>query len=151
LGDHNFSLAKQLGDELISDFTEDRCDEVYLVSNEFVSVLSQNVVNRRLVPVVLRGLEHPDGMESVVDYRFEPNKELLLADLLPLQVHYQLYHAFLESYAAEMGARMSAMESATTNAEEMIDKLTLQYNRARQAAITTELTEIINGANAISQ
>ncbi|HPM76380.1 MAG TPA: FoF1 ATP synthase subunit gamma, partial [bacterium] len=79
-----------------------------------------------------------------------PEKEQLLAELLPLQVHYQLYKAFLESFAAEMGARMSAMDSATSNAEEMIGKLTLQFNRARQAAITTELLDIINGANAIS-
>ena len=150
LADHDYALAARVGDELVSDFTENRADEVYLVFNEFASVMSQNIIDRRLVPVVLRDLERPEGMESVVDYRFEPNKEQLLADLLPLQVHYQIYHAFLESFAAEMGARMSAMDSATTNAEEMIDRLTLQYNRARQAAITTELTEIINGANAIS-
>jgi F-type H+-transporting ATPase subunit gamma len=150
LGDHNFALAKRVGDELISDFMEDRADEVYLVFNEFASAMTQNIVNRRLAPVVLQGLDRPEGMESVVDYRYEPDKDHLLADLLPLQIHYQLYHAFLESFASEMGARMSAMESATKNAEEMVEKLTLRYNRARQAAITTELTEIINGANAIS-
>lgn len=150
LGDHNYALAMRIGNELIEDFTSDRADEVHLVFNEFVSVISQNIIDRRLLPVTLEGLDRPEGMESVVDYRYEPEKEKLLAELLPLQVHYQLYHAFLESYAAEMGARMSAMDSATTNAEEMTAKLTLQYNRARQAAITTELTEIINGANAIS-
>lgn len=149
LGDHNYGLAIRVGDELIDLFHNDEVDEIYLVYNEFVSAISQNIVDRRLVPVVLRDAEKPEGMEAVVDYRYEPSKEALLAELLPLQVHYQLWKAFLESFAAEMGARMSAMDAATNNAEEMINRLTLQFNRARQAAITKELTEIINGANAL--
>jgi len=149
LGDHNYGLAMRVGDEMIDLFHNDEVDEIYLVYNEFVSAISQNIVDRRLVPVVLRDAEKPEGMEAVVDYRYEPSKEALLAELLPLQVHYQLWKAFLESFAAEMGARMSAMDAATNNAEEMINRLTLQYTRARQAAITNELTEIINGANAL--
>jgi len=150
LGDHNFGLAMRIGDELIDAFTSDTADEVYLVYNEFVSAISQQIVDRRLIPVVLSGETKPEGLESIIDYRYEPSREEVLLRLLPLQVHYQLFKAFLESYAAEMGARMSAMDSATTNAEDMINKLTLMYNRARQAAITKELMEIINGANAIS-
>jgi F-type H+-transporting ATPase subunit gamma len=150
LGNHNYGLAIRIGDEMIEAFNTDVADEIHLVYNEYVSAISQRIVDRRLVPVVVEGLSKPAGVEALVDYRYEPRKEALLAELLPLQVHYQLYKAFLESFAAEMGARMSAMDAATNNAEEMIGKLTLQYNRARQAAITKELMEIINGANAIS-
>jgi len=150
LGDHNYGLAMRIGTELVDAFTNDEADEVYIVYNEFISAISQRIVDRRLIPVELPATGRPEGMDAIVDYRYEPEKEQLLAELLPLQVHYQLYKAFLESFAAEMGARMSAMDSATSNAEEMIGKLTLQFNRARQAAITTELLDIINGANAIS-
>jgi F-type H+-transporting ATPase subunit gamma len=150
LGSHNYGLAMRIGDELLEAFKNDVADEVYLIYNEFVSAISQRIVDRRLVPVSLAGLQKPQGVEALIDYRYEPSRETLLAELLPLQVHYQLFKAFLESFAAEMGARMSAMDSATTNAEEMIGKLTLMYNRARQAAITKELMEIINGANAIA-
>jgi F-type H+-transporting ATPase subunit gamma len=150
LGNHNFGLAIRVGDELIDAFNNDQADEVYLVYNEFVSAISQNIVDRRLIPVTLSQETKPAGVDAVIDYRYEPSREEVLLRLLPLQVHYQLFKAFLESYAAEMGARMSAMDSATTNAEDMINKLTLMYNRARQAAITKELMEIINGANAIS-
>ncbi|NLH47957.1 MAG: ATP synthase F1 subunit gamma [Myxococcales bacterium] len=150
LGDHNYGLAIRIGDEMVEAFQNDTVDEVRLVYNEFVSAIAQRIVDRPLVPVILQSLERPAGMEAIVDYRFEPQREAVLAELLPMQIHYQLFKAFLESYAAEMGARMSAMDAATTNAEEMIGKLTLQYNRARQAAITNELMEIINGANAIS-
>jgi len=150
LGDHNYGLAMRIGADLVDAFNNDIADEIYIVYNEFVSAISQRIIDRRLIPVELPEEEKPEGLDAVVDYRYEPEKEALLAELLPLQVNYQLYKAFLESYAAEMGARMSAMDAATTNAEEMIDKLTLQFNRARQAEITTELMDIINGANAIS-
>ena len=150
LGDHNYGLAMRIGTELIDAFNNDVVDEVYIVYNEFVSAISQEIIDRRLVPVDVPEQPKPEGLDAIVDYRYEPIKEALLAELLPLQVHYQLYKAFLESYAAEMGARMSAMDAATTNAEEMIDKLTLQFNRARQAAITIELMDIINGANAVT-
>jgi len=150
LGNHNFGLARRIGDELIEAFANDVADEVYLIYNEFVSAISQRIVDRRLIPVVLNAQPQPTGLEAIIDYRYEPSKGELLAELLPLQVHYQLYKSFLETFAAEMGARMSAMDAATMNAEEMTSKLTLQYNRARQAAITKELMEIINGANAIA-
>ena len=150
LGNHNYGLAMRIGHEMVDAFNNDVVDEVYLVYNEFVSAISQRIIDRRLIPVQLPAEPRPTGLDTVIDYRYEPTREGLLAELLPLQVNYQLYRAFLESFAAEMGARMSAMDSATTNAEEMIGRLTLQFNRARQAAITTELMDIVNGANAVT-
>jgi F-type H+-transporting ATPase subunit gamma len=124
-------------------------DEVYIVYNEFISALSQRIVTRRLIPVQAPPPHEEGEAVTQVDYKYEPGKEEILKNLLPRQVNYQLYRAFLESFAAEMGARMTAMDNATKNAEEMIDRLTMKYNRSRQAAITQELMEIINGAEAL--
>ena len=150
LGSHNYGLAMRIGKELVDAFNNNVADEIYLVYNEFVTAISQRIIDRRLIPVQLPAEPRPTGLDAVIDYRYEPERDALLAELLPLQVNYQLYRAFLESFAAEIGARMSAMDSATTNSEEMIDRLTLQFNRARQAAITKELMDIVNGANAVT-
>jgi F-type H+-transporting ATPase subunit gamma len=149
LKDVDLDLAIDVGDELLDAFMSGEIDEIRLIYNEFVSAISQRVVTRRLIPVELPDVGQPDGEEAEVDYKYDPTKEEILKSLLPRQVNYQLYRAFLESFAAEMGARMSAMDSATTNAGEMIDRLTLKYNRARQDAITTELMDIVNGAEAL--
>jgi F-type H+-transporting ATPase subunit gamma len=137
--------ARELTDQVVEDFLDDRVDRVFLVYNEFKSAISQKVVVEQILPVEP---EHVDPAE-LSEYTYEPGKIDLLEHLLPLEVQTQLYRASLESIAAEFGARMSAMDAATRNAREMIDRLTLQYNRARQAAITKELLEIIAGAEAL--
>jgi len=155
LGDLEFTLAQRKGQDLVETYMEEKADTIYVTYNEFVSAVSQKVVTRKLIPCRFGQIEDEKSMEeeaereTFVDYRYEPNRARLLSGLLPLHIHFQLYRAFLESFAAEMGARMNSMESATNNASEMIDKLTLQYNRARQNAITNELMEIINGAEAL--
>ncbi|KAB2910107.1 MAG: ATP synthase F1 subunit gamma [Kofleriaceae bacterium] len=140
--------AGETANRIVDDFLAKKVDRVFVVYNEFKSAISQSVVIKQVLPVV------PDqasggGARSSVDYTYEPGKEELLARLVPLFVQIGLYRAALESIAGEFGARMSAMENATKNAGEMIAKLTLQYNRARQASITKELLEIIGGAEAL--
>ncbi|MDP8256897.1 MAG: ATP synthase F1 subunit gamma [Candidatus Alcyoniella australis] len=154
LGNFDFSLARRKGRELIELFMSTKADTIYLTYNEFVTAVSQKVVTRKLIPcgfgdIVDEADEQLPERETYVDYRYEPSRPEVLSELLPLHIDFQLYRAFLESFAAEMGARMSSMESATNNAVEMIGRLTLQYNRARQDAITSELLEIINGAEAL--
>ena len=125
---------------------EAELDAVYLVYNEFKSAISQDVVVEPLLPIT--PLEVGEDA-TAVDFIYEPSKRALLDRLLPMYVETEVYRALLESVASEHGARMTAMDNATKNAADMIDKLTLQYNRARQAAITTELMEIIGGAEAL--
>ncbi len=121
-------------------------DAVYLVYNEFKSAITQKVVVEPLLPIA--PAPEPEDATSV-DFIYEPSKRALLDRLLPMYVEIEVFRALLESVASEHGARMTAMDSATKNASEMIDRLTLQYNRARQAAITKELMEIIGGAEAL--
>jgi F-type H+-transporting ATPase subunit gamma len=140
------ALAGETATRIVDDFLEKRVDRVFLIYNEFKSAITQTVVVKQILPVV------PDkaaGARASVDYTYEPGREELLARLVPLYLQIGLYRAALESIAGEFGARMSAMESATKNAGEMISKLTLEYNRARQASITKELLEIIGGAEAL--
>jgi F-type H+-transporting ATPase subunit gamma len=142
-------VAGETANRIVDDFLEKRVDRVFVVYNEFRSAISQTVVVKQVLPVVADASAAGGGARSSVDYTYEPGKEELLARLVPLFVQIGLYRAALESIAGEFGARMSAMESATKNAGEMIAKLTLQYNRARQASITKELLEIIGGAEAL--
>jgi len=121
-------------------------DAVYLVYNEFKSAMTQKVAFDRLLPV---GPEVTEGGGASLDFLYEPNRQALLDRLLPLYVQISTFRALLESVASEHGARMTAMDAATNNAKEMISRLTLVYNRARQAAITKELMEIIGGAEAL--
>jgi len=121
-------------------------DAVYLIYNQFKNVMQQDVVVERLLP--LEKL-HFDLPEEQFDYIYEPTAKEILKDLLPIHVEYQLWRALLESAAAEHAARMTAMESATKNAGELIDHLTLTLNRARQAAITNEILEVVSGAEAL--
>ena len=122
-------------------------DAVYLVYNEFKSAMTQRVVTEQLFPVQF--LNEDVSQNSVSqDFLYEPNQSALLDRLLPLYVQVTIFRALLESVASEHGARMTAMDAATNNAKEMIAKLTLEYNRARQASITKELMEIIGGAEA---
>jgi F-type H+-transporting ATPase subunit gamma len=143
-GDTALTLSRELANLVCHDFLEEKVDRVYLLFNEFRSAISQKPFLVQVLPVKPQLHEPVEG-----DLVYEPSKEELLEHLLPLYVQNNLYRAALESIASELGARMSAMDSATRNAGEMIDRLTLQYNRARQAAITKELLEIISGAEAL--
>ena len=142
-------VSRELANHVVHDFLEEKTDRVYLIYSEFKSAMTQTPVIRRLLPIEPRVLAEGEAKQRAGDFLYEPSKEELLAHLLPLYVQNSIFRASLESIASELGARMSAMDSATRNAGEMIDRLTLQYNRARQAAITKELLEIIGGAEAL--
>ena len=143
-------VAREAANRAIDDFLANKVDRVYLVYNEFKNAGSQVVRTMQLLPVapdkLEKGAEKP---EQVADYLYEPSKEALLSRLVPLYVQINIYRASLESIAAFFGAQMMAMENATKNAGDMIQRYTLQYNRARQAAITKELAEIVGGAEAL--
>jgi F-type H+-transporting ATPase subunit gamma len=144
--------ARETANRVIADFLDGKVDRVFMVYNEFRSAISQVVRVKQILPVIPDAKETKElvkGEVSGADFVYEPSKELLLERLVPLYVQIQLYRAALESIAAEFAARMTAMENATKNAGEMISKLTLSYNRARQASITKELLEIIGGAEAL--
>jgi F-type H+-transporting ATPase subunit gamma len=140
------SLSREVASAVMEDFLAGDVDAVYLVYNEFKSAISQRVTVEPLLPVQPKALDEEHG---ITDFKYEPSREELIAHIVPLHVEVQVYRALLESIASEFGARMSAMDSATNNATEMIGALTLQFNRARQAAITKELMEIIGGAEAL--
>jgi F-type H+-transporting ATPase subunit gamma len=144
----NYEKAAEIARVIIASYTKEDSDldAVYLVYNEFKSAMTQKVVVEQLLPITPLPLPDDDGG---VDFIYEPSKVALLDRLLPMYVEVELYRALLESQASEHGARMTAMESATNNANDLISRLTLDYNRARQAAITKELMEIIGGAEAL--
>ncbi len=136
-----------LAQDVIDGFLEQEYDRVELLYNSFRSVMTQDITFQQLLPVATESVCDPD--ESCSEYIYEPSQKELLSEVLPKNIEVQLFRSVLESVAGEHGARMTAMDSATKNATEMIGKLTLQYNRARQAAITTELMEIISGSESI--
>jgi len=138
-----YATAREMAQELTKAFAERELDEVYLVYNEFKSVIQQRIVVERLLPIE-RQLLQPH--QPRFDYLYEPAPEGILKSLLPRHVEVQIWKALLESQAAEHGARMSSMDTATNNASEMIDRLTLYMNKVRQAAITKEIIEVVSGA-----
>jgi len=143
--DFEYLKAVEIGDMLAQLFIENKTDRIYMVYNEFKSIMLQEVIREQLLPIV----SEEAGDDQLTDYIFEPDEETILEDLLKRYMTTQIYRAFLESSASEHGARMTAMDSASRNAKEMIGKLTLFYNRTRQAHITKELIEIVNGAEAL--
>lgn len=142
-------FSREAANGVIKAFVDDEVDRVLLVFNEFRSAISQKPAVLQLLPVQPAAAGDEASEIASADFVFEPSVESLLEHLLPLYIQNGLYRAALESIASEFGARMSAMDSATRNAGEMIDRLTLDFNRARQAAITKELLEIIGGAEAL--
>ena len=146
--DFDYLKAQAIGENLSTLFTEKKIDKIFMIYNEFKSVMQQEVVVEQLLPVVPENLKHKEDTFAV-DYIYEPDEESILDDLLKRYMTVEVYRAFLESSASEHGARMTAMDSASRNAGEMIDGLTLTYNKARQAYITKELIEIVNGAEAL--
>ncbi|MCL0028141.1 ATP synthase F1 subunit gamma [Peptococcaceae bacterium] len=148
LGEYvHFGQAQEIAKFVIEKYTEGEFDSVYLVFSEFINTLTQRPTKQKLLPVEPPEQKQEKGVSAT--YTFEPSAEIVLSELLPKYIEVSLYRAILESKAGEQGARMTAMDSATSNAKEMIDKLTLSFNRARQAAITKELAEIVGGAAAL--
>ena len=145
----SFAEVRELARELIDAYLSDEVDEVWLVFNEFRSVAVQRVTAERLLPIEPPGTPEGAGEGPATDYLYEPDPETILAALLPRHVGVQVYRALLESAAGEHGARMTAMEAASKNAQEMIGLLTIQYNKARQERITKELLDIVGGAEAL--
>jgi F-type H+-transporting ATPase subunit gamma len=145
----SFAEVRELARELIDAYLADEVDEVWLVFNEFRSVAVQRVSVERLLPIEPPGRPEGAGEGPATDYLYEPDPETILAALLPRHVGVQVYRALLESAAGEHGARMTAMEAASKNAQEMIGALTIQYNKARQERITKELLDIVGGAEAL--
>lgn len=144
----NYQTAAMLAQEVIAGYLAGDYDEVFLFYNAFRSVMSQDITLQQLLPITPPEATAAEG-ETPPEYIYEPSKSELLGELLPKYIEVTMFKAMLESVASEHGARMTAMDSASKNATEMIGKLTLVYNRARQAAITTELMEIISGAESI--
>ena len=149
-----FSEALEVAQAIIKEYTEDKeIDKVFLIYNEFKSVLSQRVVLEQLLPVSRAEAgqeeEKPQQAASLVDYIYEQPPEQMFTTLLPRLIQTQIFRALLESVASEQGARMTAMDSASKNASELIESLTLNMNRIRQAAITNEIIEVVSGAAAL--
>ena len=142
-----FELASSIRDKILELFLNDSMDECYLIYTEFKSAISQTVQSLKLLP--LNALETNERNSSNNSYDFEPSEEEILNEIIPKNIAIQIHTALLENLASEQGSRMTAMDNATRNANDMIDNLTLFYNRSRQALITKELIEIISGAEAV--
>ena len=148
------SEALEVARAIIDKYTEDTgIDKVYVIYNEFKSVLSQRVVLEQLLPVARPKQEEPDAKSqqpvTLIDYVYEQPPDEMFGQLLPRLIETQIFRALLESIASEQGARMTAMDSASKNASELIESLTLNMNRIRQAAITNEIIEVVSGAAAL--
>ena len=146
LADVSFPHAIAIGNDVVQSYLEEEFDQVFTVYNEFKSAIQQRVIVEQLLPIKPMDISEDD---FAVEYLYEPSEDMILEQLLPRHINFQVYRVLLESVASEHGARMTAMDAASKNAGEMIDKLTLLYNRSRQAAITKELMEVVSGAEAI--
>ncbi len=140
----NYNEVQNIAEKILNSFEENQFDQVSMIYNQFVNAITQNVVVTTLIPAHVE-----DETRNNVNYDYEPEENELLQLLLPRNLSTQIFSALLESSAAELAARMTAMDNATRNAGDMIDSLTLVYNRTRQANITKELIEIISGAEAL--
>ncbi len=145
--DINYQFAQKISKDLIETFTQEKVDKIYMVYNKFRSAAVQDPTAVQLLPVEPAGGKTDEAAGS--DMLFEPSGEAVLSAILEKYVEVQIFQALIESWASENGSKLVAMDNATRNAGEMITALTLQYNRARQAAITKELIEIVSGADAL--
>ena len=147
-----YDVALKISKNLQNLYFEDKFDKCIIVYNKFKSAISQEVTHQQLIPLDIKQKDEKTEDQKIQDssiYTYEPDEETILKDLLPKNVSIQIFKVLLESNAGEQGARMAAMDNATRNAGEMIDSLTLVYNRTRQAFITKELIEIISGAESV--
>lgn len=151
LSKYDMTLAVSIADEVITPFIKEEYDELYLIYNQFVNVSVQKPTVVRLFPLPSIGQEMEMESDTRLDYVYEPSEEILLQKLLPMYVHVLVFRALLETSAGENGARMAAMDNATSNCEELIRSLTLKMNKARQAAITAELMDIVGGTEALAK
>jgi F-type H+-transporting ATPase subunit gamma len=149
-----YENAAKIAQSLMDAFTNGRYDNIDIVYNEFINAASQKVVTKQFLPMLSEDPSLKKGKKSSngkahTDFLFEPSKEFILHELIPQNLRLMLYEALLDSVASEFGARMTSMHQATDNASTLIQELTLQYNKARQAAITNEISEIVGGAEAL--
>lgn len=151
LSKFDMTLAVSISNDVIVPFIKEEYDELYLVYNQFVNVSMQRPTVVRLFPLPSIGQDVDIDPDKRLDYLYEPSEEALLQKLLPMYVHVLVYRALLETSAGENGARMAAMDNATNNCEDLIRSLTLKMNKARQAAITAELMDIVGGTEALSK
>ena len=143
----SFNEAKIVGDEIISLFNQNEFDKCILFYNNFKNVITQIPQAQQIIPAESNSSEKTD--EKTLSYEFEPDEDEILEDLLPKNISTQIFKALLENAASEQGSRMTAMDNATRNAGDLVEKLTINYNRSRQASITKELIEIISGAESL--
>lgn len=148
-GDLSFDKAKEAAEHAMNAYTAGDFDFVEVIYNEFKSVSTQVIQAEQFLPI--KGADSEGSSDFSVDYLFEPSKEYIIQDLIPTTLKIQFFKALLDSNASEQGARMLAMDSATENASDLLKELKLMYNRTRQAAITTEILEIVAGANALDE
>ncbi|HOW56491.1 MAG TPA: ATP synthase F1 subunit gamma [Smithellaceae bacterium] len=151
LSKFDMTLAVAVSDDVITPFIKEEYDELYLIYNQFVNVSVQKPTLVRLFPLPSIGQDADIDPDTRLDYAYEPSEEALLQKLLPMYVHVLIYRALLETSAGENGARMAAMDNATSNCEDLIRTLTLKMNKARQAAITAELMDIVGGTEALAK
>ena len=154
MGSFDFQLANEIGTRVINSYLEQELDEVHLIFGEFISIVKQEPRTSQVLPV--EQAERKEAEEKVSEgpqseYLFEPSVEGLLAEILPSYIKVQVYRGLLDTSCSEHAARMTAMDNATRNCDDMVDQLTLAFNKARQAAITTELMDIVGGAEALKQ
>ena len=142
-----FNEAEIIGNEIIDLFKENQFDKCILFYNNFKNVITQIPQAQQIIPA--ENSSSKDKEENPISYEFEPEEDEILDDLLPKNISTQVFKAFLENAASEQGSRMTAMDNATRNAGDLVDKLTINYNRSRQASITKELIEIISGAESL--
>jgi F-type H+-transporting ATPase subunit gamma len=142
-----FSEAEIIGNEIIKLFKEKQFDKCILFYNNFKNVITQIPQAQQIIPAEQNVVK--ENYDSILSYEFEPEEDEILEDLLPKNISTQVFKAFLENAASEQGSRMTAMDNATRNAGDLVDKLTINYNRSRQASITKELIEIISGAESL--
>ena len=151
LSKFDMSLAVSISNDVITPFIKEEYDELYLIYNQFVNVSVQRPTVIRLFPLPSIGQDVEVEAENRLDYAYEPSEEILLQKLLTMYVHVLVFRALLETSAGENGARMAAMDNATSNCEDIIRSLTLKMNKARQAAITAELMDIVGGTEALAK
>ncbi len=144
-----FTEAETIGNEIINLFKQDQFDKCILFFNNFKNVITQIPQAQQIIPAENNSSKKKEEEENPIFYEFEPDEDEILEDLLPKNISTQVFKAFLENAASEQGSRMTAMDNATRNAGELVDKLTINYNRSRQASITKELIEIISGAESL--
>ena len=151
LNNPNYGDASALGQEVIDLFLTHEVDEVYVCYAEFINIVTQRPVIKKLLPIAPETMEEEGQEQELLEYIFEPSREGVLNDLLPNYIKLQLLEVFFQTAVSELAARMAAMDNAVNNCKEMVRDLTLVYNKARQAAITAELMDIVGGVEALKK